>query len=239
MDFRADLLRVSKFYDPGQGRSAKVHELFSRIAPRYDFINDLQSLGLHRRWKRRVIDLASPRAGDRALDICCGTADLLMALQKLSVRAVGLDFTQPMLTRAADRGAALLVQGDAQLLPFPDNTFDIVTVGYGLRNLASWEKGLEEMYRVARPGGRLVVLDFGKPENGAWRAMYFGYLRLVVPVFGKVFCGDADAYGYILESLQAFTGQAGIAAKMHKLGCKDVRLVNVLGGAMGIVAGVK
>jgi len=114
-----------------------------------------------------------------------------------------------------------------------------VTVGYGLRNLASWERGLEEMLRVARPGGRLLVLDFGKPDNALWRGLYFGYLRRIVPLFGKVFCGDSQTYAYILESLNRYPAQRGVAAKMQKMNCADVRVVNVLGGAMTINYGVK
>src|SRR5207247_664965 len=96
------------------------------------------------------------------------------------------------------------LHGDAQRIPFADATFDIVTVGYGLRNLASWETGLREMLRVAKPGGRLLVLDFGKPDNAVWRAIYFGYLRCFVPVFGKMFCGNSATHAYILESLQHY-----------------------------------
>jgi demethylmenaquinone methyltransferase/2-methoxy-6-polyprenyl-1,4-benzoquinol methylase len=127
-----------------------------------------------------------------------------------------------------------LNRADAQRLPFRDNTFDIVIVGYGLRNLADWGTGLSEMHRVARPGGRLLVLDFGKPDHPFWRWVYFGYLRLFVPVLGRVFCGDAQAYGYILESLKHYPAQKGVAAKMRELGLSKVRIINLLGGAMSI-----
>jgi len=225
---------VNKFYDPGEARSQKVRELFTRIAPRYDLINDLQSLGLHRAWKRTVVRLANVRAGEYGLDVCCGSGDLTLAFEGRGVTAVGLDFTAAMLECAGDRGARCLVQGDAQALPFPDDTFNVVTVGYGLRNLSNWQKGLEEMCRVARPGGRVIVLDFGKPENAMWRALYFGYLRLAVPMFGRVFCGDAAAYAYILESLRHYPAQRGVAEKMTRMNCADVRTVNLLGGAMSI-----
>jgi demethylmenaquinone methyltransferase / 2-methoxy-6-polyprenyl-1,4-benzoquinol methylase len=107
-------------------------------------------------------------------------------------------------------------------------------VGYGLRNLASWEIGLQEMLRVAKPGGRLLALDFGKPDNGLWRAVYFGYLKLFVPWLGRLFCGNAEAYAYILESLQHYPAQVGVAAKMREFGLQNVRIVNLLGGAMSI-----
>jgi demethylmenaquinone methyltransferase/2-methoxy-6-polyprenyl-1,4-benzoquinol methylase len=133
----------------------------------------------------------------------------------------------------------LFVRGDAQELPFRDSSFDIVTVGYGLRNLADWERGLSEMRRVAKPGGRLLVLDFGKPDNAMWRGVYYGYLRLFVPCLGLIFCGSASAYRYILESLQHYPAQQGVAGKMRELGLVNVRIVNLLGGVMTINYGEK
>jgi demethylmenaquinone methyltransferase / 2-methoxy-6-polyprenyl-1,4-benzoquinol methylase len=243
---------ASRFYDPGEQRAAKVHELFSRIAPRYDLINDLQSFGLHRHWKRRVIQATRPQPGQRALDLCCGTGDLALRLARRGVAVTGLDFSGRMLEHAAQRASRIgsqgpgpvplaprFVCGDAQRIPFADNTFDIVTVGYGLRNLASWEAGLREMQRVAKPGGRLVVLDFGKPDNGLWRSLYFGYLKLFVPCLGWIFCGNASAYAYILESLQHYPAQQGVAARMRELGLLGIRVVSLLGGVMSINYGEK
>ena len=246
---------ANKFFDPGRQRAAKVQDLFSRIAPRYDLINDLQSLGLHRLWKRRVLQMARPQPGQRALDLCCGTGDLALGLARCGVMVTGLDFSARMLERAARRAsdiqypgtespprtspAAQFVCGDAQCTPFADNSFDIVTVGYGLRNLVSWETGLREMLRVASPGGRLVVLDFGKPDNPLWRSLYFGYLKLFVPCLGCIFCGNASAYAYILESLKYYPAQQGVGAKMRELGLREVRVVNLLGGVMSINYGEK
>jgi demethylmenaquinone methyltransferase/2-methoxy-6-polyprenyl-1,4-benzoquinol methylase len=285
---------ANTFFDPGEQRAAKVHELFSRIAPRYDLINDLQSFGLHRHWKRRVIQEARPQPGQRALDLCCGTGDLALGLARRGVVVTGLDFTESMLEQAARRASSAVFQnnawfsepkrqrtaalqdasrspsllrarqrlgvrlssaavespqsamaspnfvcGDAQRIPFADNTFDIVTVGYGLRNLASWEAGLREMQRVAKRGGRLVVLEFGKPDNTLWRRLYFGYLKLFVPCLGRIFCGSASAYAYILESLQHYPAQQGVAAKMRELGLLQVRVVSLLGGVMSINYGEK
>lgn len=132
-----------------------------------------------------------------------------------------------------------LVRGDAQNLPFRENSFDIVTVGYGLRNLSNWETGLCEMRRVAKPGGRLLVLDFGKPRNPVWSAFYMGYLRAFVPCLGRLFCGNAAAYAYILESLRHYPAQEGVAAKMRQLRLEQVGVVNLLGGAMSINYGQK
>jgi demethylmenaquinone methyltransferase/2-methoxy-6-polyprenyl-1,4-benzoquinol methylase len=241
----------NKYYEPGEQRAAKVNDLFAAIAPRYDLINDLQSFGLHRLWKRRLVKLAAVGSGDRALDLCCGTGDVALALAEQGAEVVGLDFSEPMLAVARRRGgqgsgderrasgSPRFLRGDAQSIPFPDGSFDAVTVSYGLRNLASWKLGLSEMMRVARPGGRLLVLDFGKPDNAAWRALYFGYLRTCVPLFGKAFCGDAQTHAYILESLRHYPAQHGVAATMRELGCSDVRIIPLLGGMMTINHGVK
>jgi demethylmenaquinone methyltransferase/2-methoxy-6-polyprenyl-1,4-benzoquinol methylase len=237
------------FYAPGEQRAAKVGDLFAAIARRYDLLNDLQSFGLHRRWKHRVAQLAAVKPGDRALDLCCGTGDISFALSKRGAETTGLDFSEKMLDVAALRGKSRdarrqtpcpkFIQGDAQQLPFPDNSFDIVTVGYGLRNLASWERGLDEMFRVARPGARLIVLDFGKPPNALWRKIYFTHLKCTVPLMGWLFCGNAQAYAYILESLKNFPAQQGVAEKMRGLKLANVRVINLLGGAMAINYGEK
>lgn len=236
---------TNKYYEAGEQRAARVKELFATIAPRYDLINDLQSGGLHRYWKRRLLQLAAGKPGERVLDLCCGTGDVALAFARQGLDVVGLDFSDSMLAVAQERfkvqGSKFKVgsnvqflQGDALHVPFPDASFDIVTISYGLRNLADWEAGLREMQRVAKPGGRLLVLDFGKPDNALWRGIYFSYLRYCVPVLGKIFCGDSDTHGYILESLLHYAAQRGVAAKMEELGLVRTRLVNLLGGVMSI-----
>jgi len=236
----------NEFYRPGAQRATQVNKLFATIATRYDLINDLQSLGLHRRWKRRVAQLTAARAGERALDLCCGTGDISFALAAQGAEVTGLDFSEPMLAVARERArrngkdsCLRFLAGDALQLQFPDASFDVVTVGYGLRNLADWKKGLGEMLRVAKPGARLLVLEFGKPDNALWRAFYFGYLKLCVPVLGLLFCGRADAYRYILESLKHYPGQRAVEEKMRTLGLTNVRTENFLGGAMSINYGEK
>jgi len=233
----------NRFYVEGEQRGEKVHDLFEQVAPRYDLINDLQSFRLHRAWKRRLVRMADVKRGERALDVCCGTGDLAFALAQAGAEVRAIDFSEAMLHVARQRGKVTsnpqFQRGDAQQLDFPDNTFDVVTVGYGLRNLSSWETGLREMHRVARPGGRLLVLDFGKPDNAAWRAVYFAYLRFIVPLFGKAFCGDAATHSYIFESLKHYPAQRGVAEAMQRLGCRNVQIVNPMGGVMGINYGVK
>ena len=255
---------TNEYYNPGDQRAAKVKALFDRIAPQYDLINDLQSFGLHRRWKKAMVDMARIQAGDKALDVCCGTGDLAKGLARRGADVVGLDFCQRMLDytakgravspQTAARNGALgesalagkepstnpvYVRGDAQALPFPEKTFDVVTVGYGLRNLAWWERGLEEMARVAKPGGRVLVLDFGKPDNSLWRTLYFSYLRVFVPMLGTLFCGSASAYAYILESLKHYPAQKGVERHMRTLSLVNVRTISFLGGVMTINYGEK
>lgn len=237
------------FYAPGEPRAAKVNDLFAAIARRYDLLNDLQSFGLHRRWKHRVAALAVTAPGAHALDLCCGTGDIAFALARHGAETIGLDFSEKMLAVAEGRkqkseirspkGNPQFIHGDAQQISFPDNSFDIVTVGYGLRNLASWERGLDEMFRVARPGARLVVLDFGRPPNALWRKIYFTHLKISVPTIGWLFCGNAQAYAYILESLKHYPAQLAVAGKMRDLKLANVRVINLLGGAMAINYGEK
>lgn len=241
---------ANEFYSPGERRAAKVSELFAKIAPRYDLINDVQSMGLHRLWKRRLVRLAEVAPGERALDLCCGTGDLAFALAKAGAHVTGLDFNEEMLRVAAERSVRFrsrvkppaqapirdieFIRGDAQQILFAENTFDIIAIGYGLRNLADLDAGIHEMWRVTKSGGRLLALDFGKPRNALWRTIYFGYLKAFLPVFGKIFCGSASAYSYILESLKHYPAQQGVSDKMRACGWQNVRVIDLLGGAMSI-----
>ena len=238
----------SKYYSPDQQRAQKVHQLFATIARRYDLLNDLMSAGLHRRWKRRLVELAGQSRD--VLDLCCGTGDIALKFAREGARVVGADFTEEMLrvaqTRSVHRSitpplhhSVLWLRADALRLPFPDNAFDAVSVGYGLRNLADIEQGLREIQRVLRPGGPLVSLDFGKPESAAWRSVYFGYLRTVLPVLGRMFCGDPDTHAYILASLLDYPAQRGIKALMESGGYRQCGFKEFLGGAMAINFGTK
>jgi demethylmenaquinone methyltransferase/2-methoxy-6-polyprenyl-1,4-benzoquinol methylase len=229
------------YYQPGAGRARAVQALFDGIARRYDRINDVQCLGLHRLWKRRLLRGVAVRPGEDALDVCCGTGDVTFALARRGAAATGLDFSAPMLAVAAARrpredpaGRTRFVAGDALALPFADASFDLVTVSYGLRNLADLDAGLRELRRVVRPEGRLAALDFSKPAWPPLRAAYFLYLRAAVPLFGRVFAGNAAAYAYILESLRAFPDAATLAARMTAAGWHGVRAESVGGGVMAL-----
>ena len=230
------------YFSNNDTRAQRVRELFNAIAPRYDFINDLQSLGLHRRWKKRLVTLAEPAKGQRALDLCCGTGDIALALARRGAEVTGLDFSQPMLDQATARDrekTVTFLPGDALETKQPDNHFDLVTIAYGLRNLASVEAGLAEMHRVAKPGGKILVLEFGQPSNRFLRFWYHGYLKYAVPIFGKIFCRNAPAYAYIHESLKNYPAQDDVNKILRDLGCEQTEIHRILGSTMTINVGVK
>ncbi|MFN0069166.1 MAG: bifunctional demethylmenaquinone methyltransferase/2-methoxy-6-polyprenyl-1,4-benzoquinol methylase UbiE [Limisphaerales bacterium] len=229
------------YFQPGENRAASVRDLFDGIAARYDRINDLQSFGLHRRWKRRLLKRAQVCPGEVALDLCCGTGDVTFALARAGALTTGLDFSRPMLDVAMRRRGmedrhdrTRFKLGDALALKFADEAFDLVTISYGLRNLADLDAGLREMRRVTRPGGRLVVLDFSRPVWPPWRALYFGYLRLAVPLFGGLFAGDRAAYAYILDSLRAFPDAAALKERLTAAGWQNARAEPLGAGIMAL-----
>lgn len=225
----------NRYYSSDEQRAAKVCALFTAIARRYDLLNDLMSLGLHRRWKQQLVTLAGqPQA---TLDLCCGTGDIAC---RLPGRVVGVDFTAEMLHVAATRSVVVKwIRADALRLPFPDNAFDVVTVGYGLRNLADLEAGLREIHRVLRPGGKMLSLDFGKPESRWLRAAYFAHLRFWLPVLGWFFLRQPAAYGYILASLQHYPAQRGLKPLMEQAGFAGCGFEEFGGGTMAINFGMK
>jgi len=240
---------TSRFYQTGHERATRVQQLFSTIANRYDLINDLQSFGLHRWWKRRLVNQAAVPRGGWVVDLCCGTGDVARALAHSDVRVLGIDFSLPMLQRARTRTAPpgqagspsnpplAYLAADALSLPLVDDIADVVTISYGLRNLADLRESLSEMRRIVKPEGRLLVLDFGKPKHAAWRALYYAYLRLVVPVFGWLFFGDRETYRYILESLRHYPAQEGVAAALKETGWTGIRTTNFMGGIMSLSEG--
>ena len=234
------------YYAPGPSRAGKVGDLFASIASSYDLINDLQSFGLHRWWKRRLVSLAAPQPGDPVLDLCCGTGDVAFRFARAGAAVVGADFSASMLSVAESRRAregahasVQFVRADALCLPFPDASFEVVTISYGLRNLSDFNRGLREMWRVLKPGGRLLVLDFGKPDLAPWRWLFFQYLRWIVPVFGRMVCRNASAYAYILESLLPYPAQRGVDAQLRAMGANNPGICQLLGGMMAINFAVK
>ena len=210
---------------------AAVEAMFDRISPVYDPMNRLMTAGLDRRWRRLTVQ-AVVRPGDRVLDACCGTGDLALEAQRAAGRVTGLDFSERMLERARKKSATVeWVRGDVLALPFPDASFDAVTVGFGIRNVEDLERGLGELARVLRPGGRLGCLEITRPR-GALRPFFALWFDGLVPLAGKVIPGGA-AYTYLPASVRRFPGSEDLAGAIGRAGFEQVGW-RLLGG--GIVA---
>jgi demethylmenaquinone methyltransferase / 2-methoxy-6-polyprenyl-1,4-benzoquinol methylase len=227
-------------------RSQTVRRVFDSVAERYDVMNDLMSLGLHRAWKAAAIAVARPRPGERVLDIATGSGDLALSLSR-KVSPGGevwiTDINRRMLERGRDRlldrGLALpAVQCDAERLPFPAGHFDCVTVGFGLRNMTRIGVALAEMARVLKPGGRLVVLEFSKVWKPLERA-YDWYSFKVLPWLGDKVAGDADAYRYLAESIRLHPDQAALAEMLRAAGLSGVEVFNLAAGVVAIHRGYR
>ena len=225
------------------GKRRTVRGIFATIADRYDFITVVLSFGQDRRWKGRLIDLASPRPGARALDLATGTGDLAFAAAARGARVTGLDITFRMIELAREKlNAARRVQpsavsflvGDMTALPFPPASFDIVTTGYGLRNVPDLPAAIDEIGRVLAPGGQLLSLDFNRPENRIVRSVYLVYLTTVGAALGWILHRDADTYRYIPASIRQYPGAAAVARMFEARGFTGVRCYPVLGGLMTI-----
>ena len=223
-----------------EGKRRYVRRLFATIADRYDFITVALSYGQDRRWKRRLVALASPGPSTRALDLATGTGDIAFTCARLGARVVGLDITERMIELArakADtqrRGQPQFLVGDMLALPFPDASFDIVTTGYGLRNVPDLARAISEIHRVLRPGGQLLSLDFNRPQNPVVRSAYFVYLTVVGGTLGWILHRDPDTYRYIPASIRVYPGAAGVAGLMQSHGFASAKYYPVLGGLMAI-----
>jgi demethylmenaquinone methyltransferase/2-methoxy-6-polyprenyl-1,4-benzoquinol methylase len=221
-----------------EGKQRYVRQLFATIADRYDFITGFLSYGQDRRWKQRLIQLARLQPSDHLLDLACGTGDIGFAAAPHVQRAVGLDVTHRMLQLAKHRNPANaglhFVTGDMLALPFPDRSFTVVTIGYGLRNVPDLQGALREIRRVIDPHGRVLSLDFNRPSNAVVRAAYLFYLTVAGSALGYVLHRDPDTYRYIPESIRTYPGAEGVARMMEQIGLTDVRVVKVLGGLMAI-----
>jgi demethylmenaquinone methyltransferase / 2-methoxy-6-polyprenyl-1,4-benzoquinol methylase len=220
----------------------QVNRMFDRVAGRYDALNSVMTAGLHHRWRERAGDRAELRPGDSALDICCGTGDLTLELAKRVAptgHVVGCDFSEPMLDlareKAASRGAATarFEWADALELPYDAGRFDAVTVGFGIRNLADLDRGLSEMARVLRPGGRLVILEITQPTRPPLSTFYSLWFDRIVPVLGKL-TADSAAYSYLPESVRSFPSPERLASKMDSAGLTGIRWSVLAGGIIAI-----
>jgi demethylmenaquinone methyltransferase / 2-methoxy-6-polyprenyl-1,4-benzoquinol methylase len=221
--------------------------MFGRIAGRYDLLNHLLSGNVDRRWRRLVARTLSPSLveGARALDVACGTGDLSLTLASAgAARVVGLDFCRPMLEiarRKADAGSRGIpfVEADALRLPFADESFDVVTIAFGLRNLAGVEEGLRELLRVLKAGGRVAVLEFSSPVVPGFRALFRFYFTRVLPRVGGLVSGSRGAYEYLPDSVSRFPDQKGLAALMRRAGFEGVEYRNLTGGIAALHTGTR
>ena len=235
-------MRLRQAISTPDGKQRYVRRLFATIADRYDFITRFLSYGQDRRWKQRLIRLARLQPSDRLLDLACGTGDIVFAAAPRVNQAVGLDVTHRMLELAKHRNPAeapwrrglSFVTGDMLALPFPDRSFTVVTIGYGLRNVPDLQGALREIRRVIAPHGRVLSLDFNRPSNPVVRAAYLFYLTVVGSALGYVLHRDPNTYRYIPESFRTYPGAEGVARMMEQSGLTGVRVSSVLGGLMAI-----
>jgi demethylmenaquinone methyltransferase/2-methoxy-6-polyprenyl-1,4-benzoquinol methylase len=231
---------------PDQDKARRVASVFDRVAERYDVMNDLMSLGLHRVWKRFAISIARPRSGERILDVATGSADLARALGRRVAPGGEVwlsDINRSMLERGRDRVLddgllAPAVQCDAERLPFPSGYFDCVSVAFGLRNMTHKDTALAEMTRVLKPGGRLVVLEFSKVWKPLERA-YDLYSFKVLPWLGQRVAGDAAAYRYLAESIRVHPDQAALAKMLEEAGLSRVEVFNLAAGVVAVHRGYR
>lgn len=221
------------------GRQPYVRRLFATIADRYDVITVVLSYGQDRRWKRRLLAMAGPLSGRRVIDLACGTGDIALLAARSGAEVTGLDVTPRMVVLASGKAAAggvaaRFVVGDMTALPFPDGCADVVTTGYGLRNVADLDAALREIHRVLRPGGRLLSLDFNRPASGPIRAAYHAYLTIAGSLLGWALHRDPDTYRYIPESIRLYPGAPAVVERLRRLGFRRAEWRRVLGGLLAI-----
>ncbi len=234
---------------PRAQKATLVKGVFDSVAHRYDLMNDLMSFGIHRLWKRFAVELAGVRAGQQVLDLASGTGDLADRFAGLvgpSGLVVMTDINANMLQvgrdRMFDRGRAgnlVLAQVNAERLPFPDNSFDCITIGFGLRNVTDKAAALAEMYRALRPGGRALVLEFSHPHNRPLQKLYDLYSFTLLPKMGKLVVNDEDSYRYLAESIRVHPDQETLKAMMEQAGFERCDYHNLTGGVVAIHRGFK
>jgi len=215
-----------------------VRGMFGRIAGRYDLLNHLLSFNLDKRWRKqtieRIADIAERRDA-RILDLCCGTGDVLAGIEKRrGATALGSDFCHPMLVEAKKKVASPLFEADALALPLADASLDLVTIAFGFRNLANYRRGLDELWRVMKPGGVVAILEFSQPRNRAFGAVYGFFSTRVLPVVGGMISGSREAYSYLPESIRKFPPAEELADEMKAAGFRRVEFERMTGGAVAL-----
>ena len=226
--------------------ASDVRGMFDRIAGVYDVMNSAMTAGLHHQWRQRAVDRAEVGPGSDVLDLCCGTGDLAFELRRrigADGRVVGSDFSEPMLELARRKSGELGLPvefgwADALELPYGDASFDAVTIGFGARNLADLPRGLSEMARVLRPGGRLVILEITRPQREPLASFYSVWFDRLVPMIGSI-AGDADAYSYLPNSVRSFPEPEELAGLIDAAGFERIRWLLLAGGIIAIHSGVR
>lgn len=233
-----------------QEASARVREMFGGIAPRYDLLNHVLSLSLDRLWRRRVARRFRnllDRADARVLDVCCGTGDLTLALARHGrATIIGSDFAHPMLVRAAGKSHTIskgkrsggnlagYIEADALALPFADASFDLVTAAFGFRNLANYDRGLREMFRVLRPGGQIAILEFSEPKGAVFGRLYRFYFTRILPRIGAAISGNHSAYSYLPNSVEKFPTPEELARRISAAGFAEPNYELWTGGSVAL-----
>jgi demethylmenaquinone methyltransferase/2-methoxy-6-polyprenyl-1,4-benzoquinol methylase len=225
---------------PGTLEAGQVRAMFDRIAGLYDLMNSVMTAGLHHRWRRRAADLAQLAPGGSALDVATGTGDLAIELRRRvgpAGEVIGSDFAEQMLQRARAKAPDVRFEfGDALALDYPDDRFDAATVGFGARNFADLERGIAEMARVVRPGGRVVILELTTPTRPPLSTFFHIWFDHLVPALGRL-AGDPDAYSYLPRSVKRFPGPQDLAATMERCGLTSIRWLLTAGGIIAIHVG--
>ncbi|HVI75758.1 MAG TPA: ubiquinone/menaquinone biosynthesis methyltransferase [Anaeromyxobacteraceae bacterium] len=223
---------------PGEAnRGHAVRAMFDRIAPSYDLLNRVMTFRVDQRWRRRLIAALALRDGERLLDLCAGTMDVAAEARRRApgLHVVGADFSREMLARGAAKTGLPAAQADALALPFSSERFDAATVAFGMRNLDALDRGLAELARVLRPGGRLGVLEFFRPESQGSRFVHGAYNRLALPVLGRVLSPDPEAYRYLVASMERFASRLEFEEACRKAGFEDVRGATLFPGVCALV----
>ena len=217
----------------------QVRAMFDRIARVYDLMNSVMTAGMHHRWRARAVELAQVGPGSRALDVATGTGDLAVALASRDAEVVGMDFSEEMLVLARRKAPDVTFEwGNALELAYDDDSFDAATVGFGARNFSDLRRGLSEMARVVRPGGRVVVLEITTPQRPPLSYFFRVWFDRIVPALGRL-AGDPDAYSYLPSSVRRFPGPEGLAAELSAAGLVDVRWLLTAGGIIAIHSGTR
>ena len=235
-------------YDDSREKGEQVKEMFDSIAPAYDFMNRAMTLGIDRRWRRTALDMISDRPHDDILDIATGTADLAILMAKVldPVSVTGIDLSEQMLAKGRLKvteeeldDTVRLMAGDCLQLPFPDETFDLVTSAFGVRNFENLLAGYREMYRVLRPGGTVCVIELSTPPSGVVRPFYHLYTRHIIPTIGRAVSSDRRAYSYLPESIAAVPQGQDMLDLMARAGFTDCRFRRLTLGVCTVYTAVK